>query len=150
MGELEGQPTIVSSVQPKFPPRASELEQRYSERFTEAQEMELENLQQTGNSRTMRVQLETLKGENEHLVKTRDALMLSVGVEPAKVAEDLRARTAEVNHLKDEMGRLTRARDSAVDDKKTLSEQLRNAKTEASNLRMQLENIKARLTPAAK
>ncbi|KAK0629620.1 hypothetical protein B0T17DRAFT_615375 [Bombardia bombarda] len=76
--ELEGQPTVVGSVQPKYPPRASELEKRYDHRLREARRIESENMRLQEEMQRTQAMNRTLSAQQQQLAATRDALMVAV------------------------------------------------------------------------
>ncbi|KAK3491865.1 hypothetical protein B0T13DRAFT_64456 [Neurospora crassa] len=130
---LETQPTIMATVQPRYPPRASELEMKYNRKLREAGKIQQENLDLHSEMTSQKEQIRTLKAEMERLSHTRDALLNGLGkgeVEAKKEAETLRKRAEKAERLvrelkerKKEMqskvSKLTKQRDSlmlAVDE----------------------------------
>ena len=133
MREIEGKPTIVSSVQPTFPKRVSELEKKYKERFEKSSEIENEN-------RTLRSQalkdfneLKALKGDNEALTKMRDTLLQAVnnGEEGddgmAKVLREVERERARAEKAERKIERFKRKQE--------------DARSEIERLRIEVEGV---------
>ena len=74
--ELEAQPTIVSSVQPRWPLRTTELEKKAEEAEKRAERAEKENRKLAPQIRRVEAEMRTLRAENQRLAKTRDQLLL--------------------------------------------------------------------------
>lgn len=99
---LETQPTIMATVQPRYPPRASELESKYNRKLREAGKIQQENLDLQSEVGSAKEQIRTLKAEVERLSLARDALLNGVGkseVEAKREAEVLRRRAERVERV---------------------------------------------------
>ncbi|KAK3398284.1 hypothetical protein B0T20DRAFT_203948 [Sordaria brevicollis] len=99
---LETQPTIMATVQPRYPPRASELESKYNRKLREASKIQQENLDLQSEVGSAKDQIRTLKAEVERLSLARDALLNGVGkseVEAKREAEVLRRRAERAERV---------------------------------------------------
>lgn len=99
---LETQPTIMATVQPRYPPRASELEMKYTQKLREAGKIQQENLDLHSEMGSQKEQIRTLTAEVERLSHARDALLNGVGkgeMEAKSEAEVLRKRAERAEKL---------------------------------------------------
>ncbi|KAK1783124.1 hypothetical protein QBC45DRAFT_154929 [Copromyces sp. CBS 386.78] len=99
---LESQPTIMATVQPRYPPRASELEMKYNRKLREAGKIQQENLDLHSEMGSQKEQIRTLKAEVERLSHARDALLNGVGkgeVDAKSEAEIFRKRAERAERL---------------------------------------------------
>lgn len=94
---LEQQPTIMATVQPRYPPRASELEMKYNKKIRDANKIQQENLDLQNEMGSQKEQIRTLKAEVDRLTAARDALMHGIGMDEALAKQE-----AEINRKRAE------------------------------------------------
>ncbi|KAK0701762.1 hypothetical protein B0T26DRAFT_660322 [Lasiosphaeria miniovina] len=140
--ETEDQPTIVSSAQPRFPARATELEKRYDSRIAEAQKAEAENASLRSRAHRARAQIETLTEQNRQLALTRDSLMLATGRDAAQLANDAHALRQRAQRAEDALRDAQTAHDIAATDRDRLHRQVEQLVEEAATLRARLREAR--------
>ncbi|KAL2121441.1 hypothetical protein VTJ04DRAFT_5468 [Mycothermus thermophilus] len=127
----DGQPTIIALPKPKWPARATELEQRYRQQLQRAQKTEMEDARLRVEAAQANSELRFLTAELERLAASRDALLYAIGddqllADPAARVHEVRqaARKAEK-----EAARLKRERDEATAREEALRQELDQMRT---------------------
>jgi hypothetical protein len=133
--ELEGKPTVVACVQPKFPVRATELEKRYTEKIDWAQRVELESLKLRDRLGEKTAEVRVLRSQNEMLAATRDALMLAVGEDGRELAGRVHQQRERAGRAEREASEAARERDAAVEREKMMQEEVEQLRRELVSLR---------------
>ncbi|KAK3324617.1 hypothetical protein B0T19DRAFT_233808 [Cercophora scortea] len=136
--KIESEPTVVSSVQPKFPQRATELEKLYNERLRNAQLTEMDNLTLQADAQQLKAQNDILEEENHLLRTTNNALSGAVGRDQHQLAEDLRGARDEATVAKENAARATQLKDAAEAAREQLKRQLEVMSREVAMLRAQV------------
>jgi hypothetical protein len=133
--ELEGKPTVVACVQPKFPMRATELEKRYTEKIDWSQKVELESLKMRDRLGEKTAEVRVLRSQNEMLAATRDALMLAVGEDGRELAGRVHQQRERAGRAEREASEAVRERDAAVEREKSMREEVERLRRELIALR---------------
>ncbi len=103
--KIEGEQTIVSAVQPKFPVRATEFEKRYNARAKKSSDLEEQNLGLLRRNQQLELQVHTLEADNERERSLGSGLVNALGQDNInvneKVAVELTGVRAERDHLQE-------------------------------------------------
>ncbi len=136
--EIEDKPTVVACVQPKFPPRVTELEKRYNERIQRADQIERDNMAMRNDALQSHAQMSTLAAQNQQLAETRDALLLAVGQDKETLAVSASRERERAERAEDEVKALELARRKAEQDAGDRREQVEALLKEMEMLRVKL------------
>ncbi|KAK3390277.1 hypothetical protein B0H63DRAFT_507657 [Podospora didyma] len=101
---IEDQPTILTSVQPKFPQRASDFERRYDTRLAAAQNLERENLDLRAQVQASTAQLESLREYIRQQDKMRQSLHGAVGKDRGALAIEVGEQRARADQATETQG----------------------------------------------
>ncbi|KAK3687375.1 hypothetical protein B0T22DRAFT_478701 [Podospora appendiculata] len=136
--QIESEPTVVSSVQPKFPQRATELEKLYNERLRNAQLTEMDNLTLQADAQQLKTENDTLVDENHLLRETNKKLSGAVGRDSRQLAEDLHGARNEANKAKEKASRAQQLKDAAEAARDQVKSQVEVMVREVARLKAQL------------
>ncbi|KAH8884813.1 hypothetical protein GQ53DRAFT_785996 [Thozetella sp. PMI_491] len=103
--KIEGEPTIVASVQPKWPVRATEFEQKYNERLQRASKLEQENLKITRRAEHLEVQVQTLEADAERERALNSVLVEAAGKDNIGKIEQTDGLESQIAHYIEERER---------------------------------------------
>ncbi|KAK0743909.1 hypothetical protein B0T18DRAFT_328666 [Schizothecium vesticola] len=134
--EAEDKPQIVACVQPRYPPRVSELEKKYDERIGRAVALEAEVRAMRAEQARRHDETSVLEEENRQLAETRDALLLAVGKSKRVLAEEVQRERARAVDAEGERERVKEERDAVVRERDQLELQLSAAMREAAQGRV--------------
>lgn len=143
MRELERRPTVVSSIQPMFPKRVTELESRYNARIRAAEAMGLENLKLQAHQRTLEAQHRSLTSEVERLHLAQEAIVRTVGMDNVEMATRLAKSEKEREALSEEVAAMKKELATRADDIKKHEDRYRAQQGELRKLQKEVAEHEA-------
>jgi hypothetical protein len=131
----------VTSLQSKYPARASELETRYNNRITAAAQLELQNLQMAQRLRTLERDNASLTADVRRLATLQDGLQQAL---KAQALEDKSGKTPDIQEAFDIRVAQMKAKAAEEAQKKAEGKE-KDDKTTINTLRGEVNDLKNRL-----
>ena len=145
--KIEREPTIVSTVQPKFPVRATDFEKRYNERLKKASELEEQNHTLSRRNQVLEAQVHTLEADNERERELNSAFVNVAGSENIDVAKKMASELArarrETDNAKEQLRQLDAEKGLNVARREALETQITDLRAEKKLLQERLANLGA-------
>ena len=143
--KIEGEPTIVSAVQPKFPVRATDFEKRYNERLKKAGELEEQNYKLLRRNQVLEAQVHTLEADNERERELNSAFVNVAGSDnidvSKKMASELAKARREMDNVKEQLRQLDAEKGLNVSRREALELEITDLRSEKKLLQERLANL---------
>ncbi len=98
--QLETRPTVVTVAEPRFPPRATDLERRLGDRADRATEIEVENIRLVQKAHQRDAELSHLRDRTRYETERNEALTISLDAKDKPKAQLIEEKIALAKELK--------------------------------------------------